>query len=214
MPQTITCGNTTYLYVTNLQGDVVAILDNTGNPVVEYTYDAWGNLLSTSSSMEGHVVEYNPLRYRGYVYDTETELYYLQSRYYDPDIGRFINADSYVSTGQGILGNNMFAYCCNNPTGYKDDSGHRATEALSEYTRRDFSYACLAAGAGLVTVTGLVVTGGLDVSTTYEDEIKEAIKAKLEQSLAFAQRRKYRSEYETHHIAAKNRPMRRQLPQS
>ncbi len=65
----------------------------------------------------------NPLRYRGYVYDTETGLYYLQSRYYNPEIGRFINADAFVSTGQGILGNNMFAYCNNNPAVRKDDDG-------------------------------------------------------------------------------------------
>ena len=65
----------------------------------------------------------NPLRYRGYVYDTETRFYYLQSRYYDPEIGRFLNADSYASTGQGILGNNMFAYCQNNPIVYVDPFG-------------------------------------------------------------------------------------------
>ena len=69
-PQTVTCGENTYLYVTNIQGDVVAILDDTGNPVVEYTYDAWGKLLSTSSSVEDHPVAYNPLRYRGDVYGT------------------------------------------------------------------------------------------------------------------------------------------------
>lgn len=66
---------------------------------------------------------HNPLRYRGYVYDNETELYYLQSRYYDPDVGRFINADAFASTGQGILGNNMFAYCRNNPVSRIDPSG-------------------------------------------------------------------------------------------
>ena len=66
---------------------------------------------------------HNPLRYRGYVYDNETELYYLQSRYYDPDVGRFINADAFASTSQGILGNNMFAYCRNNPVSRIDPSG-------------------------------------------------------------------------------------------
>jgi len=65
-----------------------------------------------------------PLRYRSYVYDTETGFYYLQSRYYDPTIGRFINADGLVSTGQGLLGNNMFAYCQNNPVVYRDPSGY------------------------------------------------------------------------------------------
>ena len=123
-PQALTCGNTTYLYVTNLQGDVLAILDNTGTSVVEYTYDAWGKLLSTTGSTEDHPIAYNPLRYRGYVYDTVTSFYYLQSRYYDPEIGRFINADIYTSTGQGLLGNNMFAYCNNNPTNAMDPSGH------------------------------------------------------------------------------------------
>ena len=65
----------------------------------------------------------NPIRYRGYYYDSETGLYYLKSRYYDPETGRFINADGYASTGQGVLGNNMFAYCNNNPVMYSDPSG-------------------------------------------------------------------------------------------
>jgi len=68
----------------------------------------------------------NPLRYRGYIYDTELGLYYLQSRYYNPAIGRFLNADSYASTGQGILGNNMFAYCNNSPVVFYDNAGTRA----------------------------------------------------------------------------------------
>lgn len=72
----------------------------------------------------------NPLRYRGYYYDSETGLYYLQSRYYNPEIGRFINADSFASTGQGLLGNNMFAYCLNNPVRYKDTQGHAAADCF------------------------------------------------------------------------------------
>ncbi len=63
------------------------------------------------------------MRYRGYVFDQETGLYYLQSRYYNPEVGRFINADAYTSTGQGMLGNNMFAYCNNNPVNRQDPSG-------------------------------------------------------------------------------------------
>ena len=69
------------------------------------------------------MAEANPLRYRGYYYDRETEFYYLNSRYYDPKTGRFINADSYVSTGQGIMGYNMFAYCGNNPVNRSDTEG-------------------------------------------------------------------------------------------
>ena len=108
---------------TNLQGDVVAILNSSGQVVVQYTYDAWGNPLSTTGSLASTIGTLNPIRYRGYVYDTETGLYYLQSRYYDPELGRFINADAFVSTGQGLLGNNMFAYCGNNPVNYVDPSG-------------------------------------------------------------------------------------------
>ena len=84
--------------------------------------DSWGKLISSSGSL----AEINPLRYRGYYYDTETGFYYLQSRYYDPVVSRFINADSYASTGDGLLGYNMFAYCGNNPVCYSDPTGHFA----------------------------------------------------------------------------------------
>ena len=120
-------GSTTvgfYYFVTNLQGDVIAILNSSGAVVVEYTYDAWGKILSVTGSMATTLGRQNPLRYRGYVYDQETGLYYLQSRYYDPEIGRFINADVFTSTGQGLLGNNMFAYCLNNPVNSYDPTGN------------------------------------------------------------------------------------------
>ena len=120
---TVTYNGTTYFYATNLQGDIVAILDSTGAAVVKYTYNAWGNLLTTTGSMASTLGIHNPLRYRGYVYDTETGLYYLQSRYYNPEMGRFINADTYITTGQGLLSNNTFAYCLNNPVNRTDTSG-------------------------------------------------------------------------------------------
>ena len=101
----------TYYYVLNLQGDVVKLIDQDGAVAAAYAYDAWGNILASSGSM----AETNPLRYRGYYYDSETGFYYLQSRYYDPANHRFINADSYATTGQGLLGTNMFAYCRNSP---------------------------------------------------------------------------------------------------
>ena len=114
-----------YYYVLNQQGDVTAILNTSGLPVVQYTYDAWGNVLSITGSMASTLGTQNPFRYRSYVYDEETGLYYLQSRYYDPEIGRFINADALVSTGQDLLGNNMFAYCGNNPVNRYDPTGNR-----------------------------------------------------------------------------------------
>ena len=122
-PVAMHVGGTPYYYAANINGDVVAIFDNDGNRVVEYTYDAWGNILSVSGSMADTIGAINPMRYRGYVYDRETGLYYLQSRYYNPTWGRFINADNYPSTGQGLLGNNMFAYCGNNPVSRIDSNG-------------------------------------------------------------------------------------------
>ena len=112
-------GGSTYYYVTNLQGDVVSLLDASGNAVASYAYDPYGKILSA----EGTMAETNPLRYRGYYYDTETGLYYLQSRYYDPATCRFINADGYASTGQGITGYNMFSYCNDNPISLCDSDG-------------------------------------------------------------------------------------------
>ena len=88
--------------------------------VASYTYDPWGKIISSS----GTLADINPLRYRGYYYDAETGFYYLQSRYYDPEIGRFINADSYASTDEtGLLSTNMFAYCENDPVNRSDPSG-------------------------------------------------------------------------------------------
>lgn len=128
-PMTVKYNGTLYYYVTNLQGDVIAILDSSGNSVVEYSYDAWGNVLSVSGSQASTIGEDNPLRYRGYVYDKETKLYYLESRYYNPTLGRFINADAYAATGQGFIGNNMFVYCLNNPVNLMDESGNSARPA-------------------------------------------------------------------------------------
>lgn len=125
-PMSVTYSGAEYFYLKNAQGDVTGLVNNSGTQVVAYTYDAWGNPLSTTGTMADTLGKLNPFRYRGYVYDTETGLYYLGSRYYNPETGRFINADGYVSTGQGIVGNNMFAYAINNPISYSDHSGNFA----------------------------------------------------------------------------------------
>ena len=100
----VTYNGTEYYYVRNAQGDIIKLIDSTGATVVEYAYDSWGKLLSTTGSLANTLGADQPFRYRGYVYDPETGFYYVSSRYYDPEIGRFINADGYVSTGQGVLG--------------------------------------------------------------------------------------------------------------
>ena len=129
----MTVGNDTYFFIKNLQGDVTKIIDEDGNTCATYAYDAWGGILATKNENgqeitdPNHIAFTNPFRYRGYVYDTETELYYLQSRYYDPKTGRFINADSpeYTDTDSGSpLSTNMFAYCENNAVNGEDPSGN------------------------------------------------------------------------------------------
>ena len=110
------------ILVKNQQGDVEKVISADGTILASYTYDAWGNVLTS----EGSLATANPIRYRGYYFDTETSLYYLQSRYYDPAIGRFINADNYATTYKTSTGANMFAYCLNNPANCKDDGGELA----------------------------------------------------------------------------------------
>ena len=123
-PTTVTWNGTTYYYAVNAQGDVMGIFDGSGNCVVTYNWDnAWGYNPEPEGSLADTLGTLNPLRYRSYVYDEETELYYLNTRYYDPEICRFINADIYLTTGQGLTGNNMFAYCGNNPVSRIDNGG-------------------------------------------------------------------------------------------
>ena len=112
-----------YAYVYNLQGDVVGLLDSANNLVVEYRYDAWGKPLSTTGTLAGTLGKENPFRYRGYLYDEETGYYYLRSRYYDPGLRRFINADSILGQLGKQLAHNLYTYCYNNPIILSDTSG-------------------------------------------------------------------------------------------
>ena len=121
------------------------VLDASGSTVASYTYNAWGKILSSSGAM----ASINPLRYRGYYFDSDTGLYYLKSRYYDPQIARFVNADDYVSSGQGIWGCNMFAYCLNSPVVHADYTGNIAGILVATLT--------LAASNPLIAVA--LVTG-------------------------------------------------------
>ena len=148
-------GSTTtlYYYVLNAQGDVIALLNSAGSLVASYNYGAWGNYSvhgadgkkTTDATFIGHI---NPLRYRGYYYDRETRLYYLQSRYYDFANCRFINADTFATTdANGFLSANMFAYCENNPVGNSDPNGEFLNTFIGAATGA-------ALGAVLALVTG------------------------------------------------------------
>ena len=128
----------TYYYAHNWRGDITSIYDGDGNMVAKYEYDVWGNVLTVTDANnksitdKNHIANLNPFRYRSYYYDSESGFYYLMSRYYDPVVHRFLNADGYFQSGDGILDTNMNAYCRNNPIMYYDPTG--------EYTLNDLMH--------------------------------------------------------------------------
>ncbi len=137
-------GEDTYFFIKSLWGDIRKIIDENGTEVAWYSYDPFGKIIvgREDSSVEG----LNPFRYRGYVYDEETELYYLQSRYYDPKTCRFINADApeFSDTGSGTpLSTNMFAYCENNPISGYDPSGEDAWWIQATGSAKSFGHTSL-----------------------------------------------------------------------
>ena len=144
----------TYYYVLNLQGDVVKLIHYIPGfeyeSVATYEYDAWGNIVSSS----GRLAEINPLRYRGYYYDSETGFYYLQSRYYDPANRRFINADGLISFDCGFSGLNMYSYCGNCPVACSDPNGASFISDLLEKAKDLLRYV-LHAGNDLARMHGI-----------------------------------------------------------
>ena len=124
-PVAVMYNGTEYYYVMNLQGDIIGLVNAAGAWVVEYRYDVWGNIQSISGSLAGTLGADNPLRYRGYYYDTETGLYYISCRYYNPEIGRFISPDTtnVLEVQDDLYDKNLYAYCDNNPVMRVDSSG-------------------------------------------------------------------------------------------
>ena len=122
-----------YWFERNLQGDIVAVYNTTGTKLISYTYDAWGNFTTTYYNNGASTTAIkNPFRYRGYYYDSDLQLYYLQTRYYDSVTGRFISADdiSYLGANGDLNSFNLYAYCSNNPIMYTDPSGHFIVSSL------------------------------------------------------------------------------------
>ena len=122
--------NDIYFYIKNLQGDIIGILDSNYQEIVKYKYDSWGNTISITDNNgndicnnSNHIANINPFRYRGYYFDTETELYYLKARYYNPKFGRFLNADGIIGANNDIISNNLYAYCSNDPINNTDEEG-------------------------------------------------------------------------------------------
>jgi RHS repeat-associated protein len=169
-----------YWYIFNGQGDVIGLVDETGEQVVEYLYDSWGKVISVTGPLADTVGQANPIRYRGYYWDAETGLFYVGSRYYDPTTGRFINADATEALGLSgnILSTNMFAYCNNNPMNLSVSSAPapKSTAAVSQSTKTDNDlYNALVkngsmygyywngtdGGAHLIVITGVNLTKGI-----------------------------------------------------
>ena len=114
-----------YYFLKNQQGDIIGITDCNGNAIARYSYDAWGVCTIVQDASGCGIAAINPFRYRGYYYDSEIGMYYLQSRYYNPSVGRFVNADdsTYVAVDGTILSCNIFVYCKNAPSTALDNSG-------------------------------------------------------------------------------------------
>ena len=152
-----------YYYVRNAQNDVIFISNSDNTGVVMYQYDAWGNMTACVDASDGGMVSIvNPYTYRGYYYEIETNSYFLKSRYYSPELCRFISADGIVNANQDILGNNLFAYCSNNPVNFYDDDGESSVRILTKM----IPVALLSAGIvallqGAVVVSAVIVVGAV-----------------------------------------------------
>lgn len=133
-------GKDVYIYEKNAFGDVIGIY-NKEKQVAKYHYDEYGNVFTIKTN--GTVEKYNQIYYRGYMYDSESNLYYLQSRYYSPVIGRFLNADLYVDTETGVLGTNMYLYCNNDPINKIDPNGFWGVSIHKQITKEVLSNATL-----------------------------------------------------------------------
>ena len=193
-----------YYYLVNAQGDVAAILDSSGTMVAFYDYDAWGNCTVYNSSAKvltdpTSIANINPLRYRGYYYDAETGFYYLQSRYYDPAICRFINADGLFT--DGFVGSNLFAYCVNDPVNTVDPTGNFAITATVALITFGIALVATAFAVGISSSPGFQeAVGGLCESV---GSVAEQIKEKLTNSFAKIKKPpNYRRNDEVHHIVA------------
>jgi RHS repeat-associated protein len=146
----------TYYFQRNLLGDVVGIYSTSGTKVGGYVYDAWGNCTITLNT--NGIASLNPIRYRGYNYDTETGLYYLNARYYSPEWRRFISPDDAVYLDpEAFNGLNLYAYCNNDPVNYKDPSG------------------CFPVLACILALTALIGMGLTVAGVTSDDDMLTAV---------------------------------------
>ena len=155
-PAIVEFNGAAYAYLYNQQDNIIGLVDNAGVQVVSYSYDAWGKIINTTGSLANTLGKLNPFKYRAYIYDEETGLYYLRSRYYNPDLCRFINADDVESMGADgdINGYQLFIYCMNDPVNLKDEAG---SWSLPNWAKIAISAAIIIGAAVVATVA----TGGV-----------------------------------------------------
>ena len=192
----IEIGGKEYFYVKNAQNDVVRIVDSANETVVSYQYDSWGKLLSCEDTSENDIVSFiNPYTYRGYYYDSDTQLYYLNSRYYSPEWGRFINADDTslleLTTGN-IHGANLFAYCNNDPVNNTDPSGYWARTVIACVSGAVFGGIAYAIGRAfgisgwkLAAFTSAFVAAGITIGAIWGPKILYKINALIKPVIYF-----------------------------
>ena len=173
------CQVAAFLLVHNLQGDIVAILDSAGTAVVQYKYDAWGKQINKTGSMASTLGTVQPFRYRGYVYDEETRMYYLRSRYYSPILCRFFNADAIIDTLATLAGFNIFCYCENNTIRYIDPDGYLMLSGPHDAVKAAHRKALMKQGHAVETEVGffkwglLKLTGRADIIDATTGEVWE-----------------------------------------
>lgn len=154
-------GKTDYFYLYNGLGDVTSLVDSSNQVVVRYQYNSWGKVTSTQDTSGVSLATLKPFRYRKYVYDPETGLYCLGSRYYDPEVGRFVNADDFETLTyqmDSVQGKNLYQYCFNNPVIYED--------VVGKWPKLNSVFAAVEAVAAVVTVGTICVATAATVGIT------------------------------------------------
>lgn len=209
----LSCEEKEYFYIRDITGNITKIVDEEGYPVVEYTYDAWGNFKRTIN-IDCRAAYSNPFVYKGYFFDSETNWYYLKSRYYDPTIRRFINVDDFnYLDSESLTGINLYSYCGNNPVMYKDSNGYFAltifgiTIGIYEFIKAiAIVIIAVISVATIVAVeeqTHIISDTLENINEALEDIKKGAESLLLAYVASLVLKGQYPDEYEVHHIVAR-----------
>ena len=160
--------STLYYFQRNLQGDVVALYDTNGVLKVKYNYDSWGNCTIAAETTDMQLARANPIRYRGYYYDQDTGLYYLNARYYSPELRRFISPDdtAYLDP-ENVDGLNLYAYCYNDPVNNFDPSGHSVWGILAALLCTPIG------GLAFQAVVSAISYVGMAVASLFDETIRQ-----------------------------------------